>query len=75
MMNRESECFQLKGKITVKIAAPLKYFRNLTLEMLLINYEINLILTWSTVCIIFAATGAVPFTITDTKHSIPLVTL
>ena len=43
--------------------------------MFLINCEINLILTWSTIFIISAATGAIPFRIIDAKHSIALVTL
>ena len=56
----QSESFKYKFKITgkspvagntkdAKIAVPLKYFSNFwrTLEMPLINCEINLILTWS----------------------------
>ena len=34
--------------------------------MPLINCEINLILTWSEDCVIFSATGAAKFKITDT---------
>ena len=54
-----SESFKYKIKITAKtpnngntkyveIIVPLKYLSNFlrTLEMLLINYEVNLILTW-----------------------------
>ena len=43
----------------VKIAVPLKNLSNFwrTLEMLLVNYEINLILTWSENFVISSATG------------------
>ena len=53
----------------VKIAVPLKYLSNSwrSLQMLLINCEINLILTWSKDCVISSATGATKFAITDTK--------
>ena len=39
---------------------PLKYLSNSwrPLEMSLINYEINLILTWSNNCVISSGTGA-----------------
>ena len=43
--------------------------------MLLINCEINLILTWSEVCIISSATGATKFEITDKRIYVPVVTL
>ena len=43
--------------------------------MPLINYEINLILTWSEDCAISSATGATTFKITDTKLYVPVVTL
>ena len=50
----------------VKIAVPLKYLSSFwrTLEMSLINWEINLALTWSEDCVIFAANGYVRFKIT-----------
>ena len=59
---------------------PLKYLSNFwkTLEMSLINYEINLILTWSTNCLIIDApidNRITIFTITDTKLYVPVVTL
>ena len=56
---------------------PLKYLSNIwrTLEMPLINCEINLILTWSSTCVITNSTGAGRFVITDTKLYVPLVTL
>ena len=42
------------GRIDVEIMVPLKYLSNFwrTLEMPLINYEIELILDWSANCII-----------------------
>ena len=43
--------------------------------MPLINCEVNLILTWSTDCIISSATGETKFKITDTKLYVPVVTL
>ena len=59
------------------MAVPLKYLSNFwgTLEMPLINCEINLILTWSEDCIISSATGKAKFKITDTKLYVPVVTL
>ena len=56
---------------------PLKYLSNFwrTLEMPLINCEVNLILTWSPTCIISAAIGETKFKITDAKLYLPVVTL
>ena len=59
---------------------PIKHLSNFwrTLEMTLINCEINLILTWSANCFIINALveNQVPaFTISDTKLYVPLVTL
>ena len=58
---------------------PLKYLSNFyrTLEMPLINCEINLILTWSANCVISnaAPNQATTSTITDTKLYVPVVTL
>ena len=59
---------------------PLKYLSNLwrTLEMPLINCEINFILTWSTNCVIVSTNVAnqnATFEITDTKLYVPVVTL
>ena len=61
---KDSESFKSKIKLTgnapvddntkdVEIAVPLKYLSNFwrTLEMPLINCEINLILTWSSACV------------------------
>ena len=83
-----SESFKSKVKITgntpaggntkdVKIIVPLKYLSNFwrTLEMPLINCEVNLILTWSKDCVITNSTGAGKFKITETKLYVPVVTL
>ena len=50
---------------------PLKYLSNFwrTLEMTLINCEVNLFLTWSSTCVITDSTGAGTFKIDDTKLS------
>ena len=83
----DSEPFKSKVKITgktnndnekdVKIIVPLKYLSNFwrTLEMPLINCEINLILTWSPDCVITNSTRAGTFSITDTKLYVPVMTL
>ena len=56
---------------------PLKYLSNFwrTLEMPLINCEVNLILTWSPTCVISFATGETKSSITDTTLYVPVVTL
>ena len=56
---------------------PLKYLSNFwrTLEMPLINCEVNLILTWSSTCVITDSNGAGTFAITDAKLYVPVVTL
>ena len=43
--------------------------------MLLINCEVNLILTWSSTCVITNSRGAGTFKITETKLYVPVVTL
>ena len=43
--------------------------------MLLINCEVNLILTWSSTCVISNSTGARRFAITDTKLYVPVIAL
>ena len=55
---------------------PLKYLSNFwrSIEVLLINCEVNLILTWSSTCVIANSTGAGTFEITDTKLYVPVVT-
>ena len=84
----DSESFKSKIKIAgkapdddnekdVEIMVPLKYLSNFwrNLEMPLINCEVNLILTWSSTCVITDSNGAGTFAITDTKLYIPVVTL
>ena len=84
----ESESFNSKVKITgktpnnrntkdVEIIVPLKYLINFwrTLEMPLINCEVNLILTWSKDCVITNSTGEGKFVITETQLYVPVVTL
>ena len=85
-----TDSFKFKVKITdrtgndgtkdVEIMVPLKYLSNFwrTLEMPLINCEVNLILTWSSSCVLIGT--SIPnqnaaFTITDTKLYVPAVTL
>ena len=49
-----------------------------TLEMPLINCEVNLILTWSSTCVIISSASAnqkATFEITDTRLYVPVVTL
>ena len=43
--------------------------------MSLINCEINLILTWSSTCVITNSTGAGRFAISERKRCVPVVTL
>ena len=84
----DSESFKSKVKKTrstpaagnakdVEIIVPLKYLSNFwrTLEMPLINCEVNLILAWSKDCIITNSTGEGKFAITETKLYVPVVTL
>ena len=68
------------GTKGVEIMVPLKYLSNIwrTLEMPLINCEVNLILTWSSTCVLIATNiqnQAATFAITDTKLYVPVVTL
>ena len=55
----------------------MKYLINFwrTLEILLINCEVNFILTWSKDCVITNSTGAGEFEITETKLYVPVLTL
>ena len=84
----DSESFKSKVKITgktpnngntkdVETIVPLKYLSNFwrTLEMPLINCEVNLIFTWSKDCVITNSTGEEKFAITETKLYVPVVTL
>ena len=68
------------GTKDVEIMVPLKYLSNFwrTLEMPLINCEINLILTRSSTCAIVStdiANQVATFEITNTKLYVPVVTL
>ena len=56
---------------------PLKYLSNFwrTLEIPLINCDLNLILTWSDKCELSNDTKAKTFAITDTKLNVLVVTL
>ena len=84
----DSKSFKSKIKITgntpaddntkdAEVAVPLKYLNNFwrTLEMPLINCEINPILACSSICIITNSTGAERFAITDTKIYVLVITL
>ena len=61
----------------VEIIVSLKYLSNFwrTLEMALINCEVNLILTWSKDCVINNSTGEGKFAMTETKLYVPVVSL
>ena len=68
------------GRINVEIMVPLKYLSNIwrTLEMPLINCEVELILIWSAGCVIIytdVANQNPTFTITETNLYVPVVTL
>ena len=68
------------GTKDVEIMASLKYLSNFwrTLEMPLINCEVNLILTWSSTCVLVATNipnQNATFATTDTKIYVPVVTL
>ena len=86
-----TDSFNFKAKITgqtdddgeinnVEIKVPLKYLSNVcrTLEMPLINCEVNLILTWSANYVIVypnVANQGATFEITETNLYVPVVTL
>ena len=64
----------------VEIMVPLKYLSNFwrTLEMPLINCEVELILTWSANCVIISTNFPnqnPTFTITEANLYVPIVTL
>ena len=68
------------GTQNVEIMVPLKYLSNFwrTVQMPLINCEINLILIWSINCVIVSTNVANQngtFAIADTKFYVPVVTL
>ena len=85
-----TDSLNFKAKITVRtedngtkdveVMVPLKYLSNFwrTLKMPLINCEVNLILTWSSNCVLIATNipnQNATFAITDTKLYVPVVTL
>ena len=100
---KDSKSFNYKTSITgklgdnnrtkenVEIVVPLKYLSNFwrTLDMLLINCEVSLILTWSKNCVLTSEAtrnaepgvnainnpAGAPFKIKDTKLYVPVVTL
>ena len=65
------------GIVNIEIAVSLKYQNTFwrTLGMQLIDCEINLILTWSSSCVIWKADSEKAFSRTDTKLCVPAVTL
>ena len=82
--NNLTDSFNIKvtkdGTKDVEIMVPLKYLSNFwrTLEMPLINCEVNLILTWSSTCLLVATrvnNQNAKFAITNTKFYVPVVTL
>ena len=88
--NNLSNSLNFKAKVTgqtgndgtkdVEIMVPLKYLSNFwrTLEMPLINCEVNLILAWSSTCVIVSTDNenqGATFTITNTTLYVPVVTL
>ena len=88
--NNLTDSFNFKVKFTgqtgnngtknVEIMVPLKDLSNFwrTFEMPLINCEVNLILTWSSTCVLVSTNAAnqnATFAITNTKLYVPVVTL
>ena len=88
--NNLTDSFNFKVKLTgqtgddgtkdVEIMVPLRYLSNFrrTLEIPLINCEINFVLSWSTNCVIVSTNiknQNATFEITDTKLWVPVVTL
>ena len=88
--NNLTDSFNFKVKMTGQsgddgtkngeIMVPLKYLSNFwrTLEMPLINCQIDLIFSWSANCVIvstYVANQNTTFAITDTKLYVPVVTL
>ena len=85
--NNTTDWFKFKQKITghtgddgtknVKVVVPLKYLSNFwgTFEVLRINCEITLDLTWSGNCVVSSDAANQATTITNTKRYVPVVTL
>ena len=70
----------IAGRVDVEIMVPLKYLSNFwrTLEISLVNCEVELILTWSAGFVIIytdVANQNPTFTITETNLYVPVVTL
>ena len=70
----------ITGRVDVEIMVPLKYLSNFlrTLEMSLINCEVERILDWSANCVIIYTNvdnQVLTFTITETNLYVPVVTL
>ena len=68
------------GTKNVEIMVPIKYLSNFwrTVEIPLINSEVNLILIWSEDCVIVSTNVAgqnAKFAITDTKLYVPVIIL
>ena len=89
-VDNRTDSFNFKVKFTgqtgddgtkdVEIMVPLKYLSNfwITLEMPLINCEINIMMMWSSTCVIVSTNvvnQVATFKITDTKLYVPVVTL
>ena len=87
--NNLIDLFNFKVKITgqtgddgtknIEIMVPLKYLSNFwrTRQMSLVNFKINLMLTWSTNCVIVSTNVAnqkTALAIIDTKLNVPVVT-
>ena len=64
-------------RLNVKVVVQLKYLSNFfrSLEMPLINYKIELNLTWKKECVLSAGAGEAVFIINDTKLYVPVVNL
>ena len=74
----------MKRKVEIMVSLKLFHLSNFwkTLQIPLFNCEVNIILTWSSSCVITKSTGTgtfaitdTKFTITDTKRYVPVVTL
>ena len=70
----------IAGRVDVEIMVPLKYLSKFwkTLEMSLINCEVELILTWSANCVLIYTNVDIQvptFTITEANLYVPVVTL
>ena len=68
------------GRMDIEIMVPLKYLSNFwrTLEMPLINCELELILDWSESCVVIytdVANQVPTFTITEKNLCVPVITL